>query len=162
MRKNICKLSLIAIIVLGITFPCFAQEYTIASLIEGAKDLDGQAIILEGEVIGDVMFRNDMAWLNVSDETGAIGVWINSNEAKKINITGNYKHQGDKIKINGIFYRALRDQGGEMAIAGNNLELSVNGKEIMHPIQSTRLIILVILGALTSIVYLMKQKVFNK
>ncbi|MDF2615094.1 MAG: hypothetical protein K0S71_2880 [Clostridia bacterium] len=161
MWKVIWKAAIVILLFLGITLPCLAQEYTVAALIEESKKWDGQAITLEGEVIGDIMFRKNMAWFNISDETGAIGVWIDTSEAKKINLTGNYRHHGDNVKISGIFHRALKEQGGEMAIAGESIEIYTSGKEIIHPIQTIRLAILGIMTILTFIIYLIKLKIFN-
>ena len=157
MWKDIWKISISILFILGMTFPCFAQNYTVGTLIEEAESFDGEVITLEGEDKKKKKYRKDRAWFNMSDETGAIGVWINSDEAKKINVTGDYKHQGDTVKISGVFHRQLKEQGGEMAVEGEQLEIITPGVKIAHSIKTTRLIILGIVGVAALIIYLIKK-----
>ena len=158
MWKSIRKISLVMLITLGMVFTSLAKEQTIGLLIENAKEMDGQKITLEGEVIGEILLRKDRAWVNIGDETAVIGAWVDSKEVKKINRTGDYKHHGDKIKVKGTFYRSLDEQGGEMAIKGESLQISESGQVIVHTIHSMKLLVLGLLAFAAAFFYLTRIK----
>lgn len=153
MWKSICKLSMIGLLVTFLSLPIFAQSNTIGTLIEEGSNWDGKSVVIEGEVIGDVMNRGAFSWINVADETGAIGVYIDTLEANKISMTGNYKYSGDRVQIEGTFHRALKDVGGEMAIAGESLRVSQSGEKVNHLVKTERLIVLGILSAVALLLY---------
>ena len=67
------------------------QPVTSTTLIESASKLDGDTVSYSGEVIGDVLYRGDYAWINVSDGANAIGIYIPASEAKKIEYVGRYR-----------------------------------------------------------------------
>ena len=97
-------------------------------LIENAKHYDGKTVSFEGEVIGDIMKRGDFAWVNVSDEDNAIGIWISKDLAGKITYTGDYKHIGDYVRVTGIFHRACSFHHGELDIHARELTILREGQ----------------------------------
>ena len=73
------------IMILTVCFPLPAAGLVDSSiLIEHAKSYDYQTVTFEGEVIGDIMVRDDYAWINVSDGSNAIGIWVPAAAAKTI------------------------------------------------------------------------------
>lgn len=47
-------------------------------LYEAAK-YDGKAVVFTGEIIGDVMKRENGTWMNVSDGSNALGIFVSTN-----------------------------------------------------------------------------------
>jgi hypothetical protein len=112
-----------------------------ASLIEQAKVLNGQVVIFQGEVIGDIMPRQDHYWINVLCNGTAIGIWITAEQRKAISLAGQYDVQGDLVRITGQFNQACPEHGGDLDIHANSVEISSQGTSIPQKLNLTRLII---------------------
>ncbi|MDD5658970.1 MAG: DNA-binding protein [Actinomycetota bacterium] len=125
--KTIFVSVITAVMLLGGTA---TQEVTSTQLIEEAKAYDTKEIIYTGEVIGDIMQRGDHSWVNVSDGSNAIGVWILSDLVRDIKFTGRYKVKGDTVKVTGIFYRACKEHGGDMDIHASDIKILKQGYKI--------------------------------
>lgn len=125
--KTIFVSVITAVMLLGGTA---TQEVTSTQLIEEAKAYDTKEIIYTGEVIGDIMQRGDHSWVNVSDGSNAIGVWISSDLVRDIKFTGRYKVKGDTVKVTGIFYRACKEHGGDMDIHASDIKILKQGYKI--------------------------------
>lgn len=97
-------------------------------LIEDAKALDGQTVVYDGEVIGDVFPRGDHDWLNISDGVNAIGVWAEAQALEPAPIPGRYGQTGDTVRVTGVFHRACPEHGGDMDIHAITVELLAKGK----------------------------------
>ena len=106
---------------------CAAAAIEINTLIEKSQALDGQTVTVEGEAIGEAMLRGEYAWINISDNTNAIGVWLKSSDAQKIISFGDYKHKGDTVKISGTFSRNCTEHGGDVDIHSLTLEITERG-----------------------------------
>ncbi len=95
------------------------------ALIENAKALDGTVIRFRGEAIGDVFPRGEYSWVNLSDGTAAIGVWIAGNLVPEGMTLGSWKAKGTVVEIVGTFHRACLEHGGDLDIhAGAVVALS--------------------------------------
>lgn len=136
-----------------------ASTVPIGDLIEKSIEYDNNLVEVTGEVIGDVMFRGNMAWVNIGDRTGVIGVWISSKQAEKIRFAGDYQHQGDTVKVTGIFKRDNEKQGGDLSIEGKMLETIKFGKAVHHSISYMKLGSGVILSFMALLLYGLKKKV---
>ena len=98
MRKCIQTLMLAFIFILSFSLKVKAENITpLNTLIENAKEMDGQEVTVQGEVIGERMDRGDFTWININDSTNAIGIWLSKSDADKILNYGNYKYKGDLI-----------------------------------------------------------------
>lgn len=132
-------------------------EVTSTELIDNAKEYDQEEVIYTGEVIGDIMKRDEYAWVNVSDGDSAIGIWIIFEETKKIEFTGQYRYRGDIVKITGIFNRACPEHGGDLDIHAKSIEVIERGYEIKRNINFYALIVgavlFIIAMTLTLIIY---------
>lgn len=103
-------------------------------LIDHAKDYDNQVIVYEGEVLGDILYRGDHAWLAVFDGSNTIGVFVTAEQAQEISIVGGYGKHGDTVRIEGVFHRACAEHGGDLDIhAGTMTVLSV-GNAVQMPV----------------------------
>jgi hypothetical protein len=144
-----------------ITSGANAVEVSSNELIDKAKDYDQKEVIFTGEVIGDVMKRGQYGWINVSDDSNAIGVWITFEDTKKIKYTGQYKYKGDMVKIDGIFNRACPEHGGDLDIHARSIEIINEGFEIKRGINLLYVLIgsilLVIAVCLNLIIYKKKM-----
>lgn len=121
-----------------LSWPCFGETLKIGDLIAKPEGFDGKQIQIEGEVIGDVMVRGDHAWINVSDESGVIGVWVTKEEAHKIQITGDYRHIGDTVAIEGIFHQSYAAQNGDTAIEAKTLSIKQEGVKVLRSISDEK------------------------
>jgi hypothetical protein len=135
-----------------------------ASLIEQAKALNGQDVIYQGEVIGDIMPRQDHYWINVLSNGTAVGIWITAEQRAVINLAGQYGIQGDEVKIIGLFSQACTEHGGDLDIHANSVEIISKGNVIPQHLNITRMVMaagLFILASCCLIIFI-KQRFHRK
>jgi hypothetical protein len=112
----------------------------INQLIENAKALDGKEVTVQGEAIGEPLPRGDDCWINMSDGTNAIGIWMKASDAQKIIRFGDYKNKGDVIRVTGIFNRACVEHGGEADIHNNSMFIVQKGAPVKEQIPTAKII----------------------
>jgi hypothetical protein len=112
----------------------------INELIENAKKLDGEEVVIQGEAIGERMDRGNYSWININDGTNAIGIWLKERDADKVLYYGNYKNIGDTLKITGIFNRACMEHGGEADFHSVSIEIVEEGYQNKEQIASVKII----------------------
>ncbi len=125
-------LSLLHFVLLPVIFlPAPAKaEYpalTSTEMIENASALSNTTVSYNGEVIGDLLYRGDYAWINVSDGTNAISCYISATEADKIEYIGRYRIIGDAVSLTGTFHRACVEHGGDMDIHADKVIIDREG-----------------------------------
>lgn len=113
-------------------------------MIERAALLDGSKVVFTGEAIGQVMQRGSMAWVNVGDSGGAIGVWMDAETAAAIRTLGSYRFRGDELRVTGTYSRACGEHGGDMDIHADLVEILRPGERTAHPLDAARLVAAVI------------------
>jgi len=118
---------------------------TSTDMIDQAGALDGQTVTFSGEVIGDIMRRGDYTWINVSDGSNAIGIWIPTDGLGDVQTAGRYADHGDEVRITGIFHRACREHGGDLDIHATQLALLSKGFETTHAVEPIRVVLAAIL-----------------
>jgi len=144
-------------------------EVNSASLVENANAWNGHVITFKGEAIGETMVRGKMAWIHLNDdaymwknlEEGAKldgynsghAVWISADLAMKIRFFGDFKHEGDVVKIVGTFNAACPQHGGDMDIHASTLQIVRVGHPVHHVINTPRAIIAGVLLVLALILY---------
>ena len=107
------------------------------------------------------MIRQEFAWINVRDETGAIGVFCPKDLVGEIEHQGGYKHIGDVVSIRGTFHRSCPQHGGDTDIHAERIAIIQKGKEISHPVDPRKVRLSLILLAITfvlTIVYLVARR----
>ena len=129
-----------------------APVVTLEDLINNAEEYDGETVTFKGEVIGDKMIRGESTWINVHDETGAIGVFCPKESVEEIEYLGSYKFLGDRISVKGIFHRFCSEHGGDTDIHAEKITIIKKGEETPHPLDprkvKTSIILAVIVFAL--------------
>lgn len=110
--KRVIALTLLCLL---LAVPAYAAKMDIGDLIEQGSKYNQQRVLLIGEVIGDVMARGDYTWMNVMDDTGAMGLVIPSPLAKGLT-PGRYGVAGSIVSVEGMFYKACPAHGGDMDV----------------------------------------------
>jgi hypothetical protein len=153
MLKTI-KIALIALILVtfGYADNCFAEEIAnYNDLIENGKILDGSEVTIIGEAIGEPMKRGEYTWVNLSDGSNAMGIWIISSDAQKISFYGDNKTKGDTVKITGEFNRACAEHGGDMDIHSQSIEITEEGYSVNKKVNVTRMKLGLVLTLVTAV-----------
>ena len=113
---------------------CYAQTVSSSDLLSNTKAYDGEIVTYQGEVIGDVMIRQDYAWLHVNDGAIALGIWANRKMVQDILYTGNYHKKGDIVEVTGIFHRSCLEHGGDLDIHASEIKKILSGGSDPHPL----------------------------
>jgi hypothetical protein len=132
-------------------------EVNSASLVENASAWNGRTIAFKGEAIGEAMVRGKMAWIHLNDdaymwkniEEGAqLGgynsghaIWVSADLAMKMRYFGDFKHEGDVVRIVGTFNAACRQHGGDMDIHASTLEIVRVGHPVHDAFNTSRAIL---------------------
>lgn len=131
---------MIALLLLLAPAAAFAADESVSSndLIDHAKDYDETNVVYEGEVVGDILYRGDHAWLAVYDGSNTIGCYVSAEDAKQISIVGGYGKRGDTVRIEGVFHRACAEHGGDLDIHAETVTVLSPGALV--PLQAARLV----------------------
>ncbi len=140
-----------------------------ASLVDNANAWNSHVITFTGEAIGEAMVRGKWAWIHLNDdaymweniEEGAKlagynsghAAWIPAELATKIRFFGDFKHNGDVVKIVGVFNAACPQHGGDMDIHADSLEIVRFGHPVVHIIHTRKAIIAAVLLGLALILH---------
>ena len=125
-----------------------------AALVENANQWNGRIVSFKGEAIGEIMIHGNMAWIHVNDDPymetsaaagGALSgynsghaIWLPADLARKIEVFGDYRRQGDIVKVAGVFNAACPEHGGDMDIHATSLTILRSGHSIEHPVSAKR------------------------
>ncbi len=150
-----------------------AERVSVKDLTESAENYDGQTVIIEGEVIGDILQQGDYAWITVNDDpyitkeaqeerlragyNVGIGVWVPSDEARKVKVLGGYKNVGDRVSVTGVFHRADSGHGGDTDIVAQGLIVLQEGQPVSRPLTLIRWIILAGLALLALLLWRIRR-----
>lgn len=160
MRKLVyCLLFMVYGAILSFAYPIEAQTPVLSAqeLIEEAKSYDGKIVVYEGEVIGDKMIRAGYAWINVRDQSGAIGIFCPQELVHQIEHQGSYRYSGDVISVEGVFHRFCPQHGGDIDIHAHKISIIRRGEQRLHPLESGKVKAGIILAAIAcglAIIYL--------
>jgi hypothetical protein len=140
-----------------------------ASLVENSGAWNGHQVAFTGEAIGESMARGAMAWIHLNDdaykdkniEEGAeLGgynsghaVWLPDELAGRISFFGDYKHEGDVVKVQGTFNAACPEHGGDMDIHATSLEVVTPGHTVPHTLNRTRLAVAAALFVIAGLLF---------
>ena len=129
-------LIIIALLLLLVPTAALAEGESISSndLIDHAKDYDGMTVIYEGEVLGDILYRGDYAWLAVFDGNNTIGCYVSKAQADQIVSVGGYGRRGDTVRISGVFHRACAEHGGDLDIHASTVTVLSAGSRLQMPL----------------------------
>ena len=163
MRKYLETLVISLLVLYSMFVPCLAdnQIISINNLIENNETFDQTVITIEGEAIGEILERGEYSWININDTTNAIGVWIKTSDAQKIAYFGDYKNQGDTVRITGVFYNACSEHGGDTDIHATSIEIIQTGKTVTENISTIKILsagILLVTMMIIAMAYLRLKK----
>jgi hypothetical protein len=145
-----------------------------ASLVENANLWNGRMITFKGEAIGECMVRGKMAWIHLNDdaymeknieEGAALGgynsghaVWVSAEMARKIGFFGDFKHDGDIVKVSGVFNAACREHGGDMDIHASSMEILRVGHPVPHTVNRHRALVAALLFFFAGALYGVRRR----
>lgn len=138
---------IIALLLLAMPTGALADSETTNSneLIDHAKDYDNQRVVYEGEVLGDILYRGDHAWLAVSDGNNTIGIYVIAEQARQISMVGGYAKRGDTIRVEGVFHRACAAHGGDLDIHAEFLSVLSTGESVNMPLSRLITVLAIVL-----------------
>lgn len=135
----------------------------VGELIGHGVQYDSKNIEIQGEIIGEIMYRNENVWINVLTADGnAIGVLAAPSLVKNIIFSGDYKHKGDIILVKGVFYRFSKAHSGETIIVADDILRVSPGYVVSHSLPRAKLFtailiwILILLFSFRSLVRYLK------
>jgi hypothetical protein len=112
---------------------------SVTDLIEKAKENDLKEVAIKGEIIGDIFYKGDFVWINVSDGINAIGIWVPEKSVAELSHPGDYSHKGDFVQITGRFNRACIEHMGETDIHLDDFRVLKKGGSVLHPVDNKKL-----------------------
>ena len=158
MRKAQYLTVFLFFITLALHSRCWAQGVIPSTeLINNAKLYDGKTVVYEGEVIGDVMVRQDFAWINLNDGVNAIGVWIPETLIKDILYEGSYKSKGDWLEVTGRFSRSCSDHGGDLDIHAQAVRKTGSGRALTEKLNYDKRNMFFVLTVILCLVLILRQ-----
>jgi hypothetical protein len=157
--KRLCAiLTVMALAVLIVApVPVRAEQPSLLStteLVEGSYKWDGKTVSFKGEVLQDLMMREDGIWMNLSDGNNtAMGVFVPKGVAMPvISYAEDYRTAGDVVFITGVFHRACVQHDGETDIHAVSVTVLTPGFTKANPIHLDRVVWLVVLAGLLGLV----------
>jgi hypothetical protein len=132
----------------------YAQTISSTDLINNAKQYDGKVVDYRGEVIGDIMIRNQYAWVNINDGQNAIGIWGLKTLIKSITHKGSYGFKGDVVEITGKFNRSCPEHGGDLDIHAQTMRKVTSGKQGSESLDFNKIKIALILLGIALLLYI--------
>lgn len=151
-----------ALVALCLSLPVRAEAIGLNDLIENALENDGKIVTVEGEAIGEALERGDYSWVNINDGTNAIGVWLKTDDAKKLTFFGDYKHIGDKVRVIGVFSRDCAEHGGDIDIHAESFVVLSKGWTVSEDIPREKIAFAVILAVFSLSSALLYYKKYYK
>lgn len=133
-----------------VSLKCSASNYTrIDDLIQKSNEFNNKTVTIKAEVIGERLNREKFTWINVSDGTNAIGIWMKLDESKNIYRYGNYKEKGDIIEVTGIYHKNCIEHGGDVDIHADSVRVIEKGYIKNKPIEKNKVELAVIFALIT-------------
>jgi len=156
------KTALIAMVVLLFSSTIASAETSkLEDLVNSSAAYDGQLVTVQGEVVGDVMIRGDYAWINITDEGVAIGIYAPAELVREL-VPGRFNTRGDQVRITGFFYRSCPEHGGDMDIHLTTVRVVQQHHSVEHALQRWKFTLAGILalgyGAILTEKYLRKRR----
>ena len=118
-----------------------AKNIMVSDLLENPDEYNGRVIQIQGEVVGDIMFRGENVWISLHDGETAIGVWAAKEDAEKIKHIGSYRSQGDIVLVEGVFNKGCIDHGGDFDLHAEIFKVISEGEVVKREISTTKVIL---------------------
>ncbi len=97
---------------------------------------DGTMITVQGEAIGEhLRAMGGGRWVNILGDDVGLGIWVTDEMAEEIEYFGDYRHDGDIVRVTGILNVACEQHGGEFDVHARDFEIVERGGPREHDIQ---------------------------
>ncbi len=142
-------------------------------LVERPQRYDDVTITFEGEAIGEAMVRGEHAWIHVNDdayhlrntEEGAplggynsgMAIWVTVRDAERIRTFGDYGHEGDIVRVEGVFHAVCGEHGGDMDIHANSLEVVRRGHRVVDTVKPAKVVWAAVLSVIAGALYVISR-----
>jgi len=150
-----------------------------SELVEKNRFFNGKTVWYQGEVIGDIMVRRNLAWLTVNDDAysrqaskiklkgynSGLSVTVPKRLSEQIKFVGNYKQRGDIVLIKALFHNACPQHNGVLMLHGQSLKVIKRGFALKHPISPLKLRLAsfsFLLFILAAVVYYLKTPALKR
>jgi hypothetical protein len=157
--KRLCVVLTVVVLAVLIVAPVAVSAgqpslLSTTELVEGSYKWDGKTVSFKGEVLQDLMMREDGIWMNLSDGNNtAMGVFVPKGVAMPvISYAEDYRTAGDVVFITGVFHRACVQHDGETDIHAVSVTVLTPGFTKANPIHLDRVVWLVVLAGLLGLV----------
>ena len=111
-----------------------------AEITSMQSGLDEAMVSFEGEVVSELLSGDDEhVWVNVLSGGTAIGVWAPRDLADDIVIFGDWKHDGDRVRVTGVLNEGCDQHGGDLDVHASSIELLERGMERERPYELWKL-----------------------
>ncbi|MEG1614131.1 MAG: hypothetical protein RR069_03490 [Oscillospiraceae bacterium] len=152
-----------ALMVFSLPIVCCATDIIeINQLVEQAKKLDKTEVTIQGELIGEELERGEYSWININDNSNAIGVWVKHKDIEQVKHYGDYKHKGDIVRITGNFNRACAEHGGDTDIHALKIEIVQKGSLTSVALSNKKIVLASVLTVFALIIVLVYFKVAKR
>lgn len=142
MYERIKKFLIITILVyFFIPIKINADTLSINDLIIKSKIYNNKIVKVEGESIGEELYRGNYSWININDTTNSIGIYMKKNDAKKVKVYGGYNKLGDTIEVEGKYNKSCIEHSGDTDIHAINVSVVKDGIKVELELPSYKVII---------------------
>ncbi len=147
MKRLLLMAALSTVLVIAWPLAADAAEEALspAEVVVMSPSMDGSAIVVEGEAVGDVLrTMGGGKWLNVLGDEVGLGMWATEDMLEPIEYLGSYKYDGDYVRVTGTLHMTCEQHGGEFDVHAESIEiLSVGGPRTHDPVPMRGLVGLV-------------------
>lgn len=159
------------------------NKYSSTELVEKPKIYNGTSLEFTGEAVGERMVRTGLAgqgaWIHLNDDpymeggvsggaplsgyNSGMSVWVEDvTLTDAIETYGTYKHNGDIVKIAGIYNDACAEHAGDTDIHATTLVVLSKGKPIVDPVNTWKVPVVVILLGLAALMFSLNRRAFRR
>jgi hypothetical protein len=86
---------------------------TIVGLTNAGQQLDGQEVVVQGEVVGDILVaEKGFRWLALQDGGATVSVLVREEDAEKVARLGRYGQVGTHLEVTGEFHVDCAEHDG--------------------------------------------------
>lgn len=100
-----------------------------AEVVEIDRALDGTVVTVEGEAIGEhLRALGGGRWVNLLGDEVGLGIWVTDEMAAQIENFGDYRQNGDTVRVVGTVNVACVRHGGEFDVHADSLQIIARGE----------------------------------